>query len=119
MNSTRIKTIRKQSTPYSYCDIQVLLEFANFYKRFIYQYSYIVASMTDLLKGIKCDKKSESFIQPDSVEQALRELKACFESVTVLQHYDSEKRTQIKTDTSEFAVIDMMSQLCKEHADDK
>ena len=49
----------------------------------------------------------------------LHKLKTCFESATVLQHYDSEKRTQIKTNISEFAVTGVMSQLYKEHADDK
>ena len=75
--------------------------------------------MTDLLKGIKCDKKSGPFIWPDSAEQVLHELKACFENVTVLQHYDFKKRTQIKTDISEFAVAGVMSQLCEEHVNDK
>ena len=75
--------------------------------------------MTDLLKGIKHNKKSEPFTWSNSAKQTLHKLKACFESVTVLQHYNSEKRTQIETDTSEFAVADVMSQLCKEHADNK
>ena len=75
--------------------------------------------MTDLLKDIKCDKKSEPFIWSDSTEQMLYELKACFEDVTVLQHYNSEKRTWMKTDVSEFAVAGVMSQLYKKHADGK
>ena len=75
--------------------------------------------MTDLLKDMKCDKKSGPFIWLNSTEQTLCELKACFESVIVLQHYNSEKRTWIKTDVSEFAVAGVMSQLCEEHADDK
>ena len=75
--------------------------------------------MTDLLKGMKCDKKSRPFTWLNSAEQALRELKACFEGAAVLQHYNSEKRTQMKTDASEFAVTGVMSQLCEEHADSK
>ena len=91
----------------------------NFYRWFIYKYSDIVALMTDLLKGMIRGKKTGPFNWPTSADQALSKLKACFKSVSVLQHYNSEKPTRIETDASEFAIDEVLSQPSKEHANSK
>ena len=100
-------------------ELQILLEFTNFYRQFIYKYSDIVTLMTDLLKGMIRGKKTGPFNWPVSADQVLSKLKACFESVSVLQHYNLEKSTQMKTDASEFAISGVLSQLSKEHASSK
>jgi len=61
MNQQQIKIIKKWSVSRSYCEIQIFLEFANFYCCFIQKYSKITASLTDLLKDSKNDKKIDAF----------------------------------------------------------
>ena len=51
MDPSRVKTIDDWPTPKSYRDVQVFLGFANFYRRFIFNYSTVVKPMTDLLKA--------------------------------------------------------------------
>ena len=85
-------------------NIQILLEFMNFYRQFIYKYSDIVTLMTNLLKDMIREKKTESFNWLTSTDQALSKLKAYFESVSVLQHYNLKKLTWMKTDVSKFAI---------------
>ena len=75
--------------------------------------------MTDLLKDIIREKKMRLFNWPASADQALSKLKACFEGVSVLQHYNLEKLTWMKTDVSKFAIGEVLSQLSEEHANSK
>ena len=51
MNSKRIQIIKKGSKLKAYCEMQIYLKFVNFYKRFIYRYFKITASLTSLLKS--------------------------------------------------------------------
>ena len=45
----------------TYRELQMFLNFINFFKRFIFQYFKIVASLIDLLKDNKNEKKAKSF----------------------------------------------------------
>src|SRR6266516_5623732 len=49
IDPTRVEAISKWPRPYTYCDIQVFLGFYNFYRRFIFNFSYIVRPLTALL----------------------------------------------------------------------
>ncbi|ODQ68715.1 hypothetical protein LIPSTDRAFT_34330, partial [Lipomyces starkeyi NRRL Y-11557] len=51
----------KNRPPKNYRDVQVLLGFCNFYRRFIRHYSLLAQPLTTLLKGSKNGKKSGDF----------------------------------------------------------
>ena len=116
INLSRVKIIREWLAPTSFYDIQMFLRFTNFYEWFIQKYSDIVASITDLLKSMQKRKKLEPFSWSKEVEHVLSMLKACFESVIVLLHYDLEKESQLKMNTSDSVIISILSQLCKDPA---
>ena len=61
MNLCRVKIIQDWSTSKIFCEVQVFLDFVNFYRHFIKHYSYIAESLTDLIKSSKNDKKFKSF----------------------------------------------------------
>ena len=46
MSNAKVKTIQKWLEPKKVKDIQSFLEFANFYRRFIFNYSNIVIPLT-------------------------------------------------------------------------
>ncbi len=50
MEEERIKAVRDWPEPQSVRDIQVFLEFANFYRRFIQGFSRLAAPLTSMLK---------------------------------------------------------------------
>ena len=110
MNSEWMRTIEEWSRPRTYRELQMFLRFVNFYRRFVYRYSHIVASLTDLLKDSSQSKKSESFEWPTEVEQAFRRLKQIFTSTPLLQHYDSFKRIRIEIDVFIFGIAGIMTQ---------
>ena len=110
MNSKRIQMIKKWSKPKIYREVQIFLKFVNFYKRFIYCYSKIAAPLTSLLKDSENEKKKSSLEWSNEAEQAFRQFKDIFISVSFLTHYDLLKRNRVKTDVSNFAVADILSQ---------
>ncbi len=61
MNQWWVEIIKKWSVSKSYHEIQIFLEFANFYCCFIQSYFKITASLTDLLKDSKDSKKIDVF----------------------------------------------------------
>ena len=57
INSKRIQIIKKWFKLKTYYEMQIFLRFTNFYKRFIYCYFKIIASLTSLLKDNENEKK--------------------------------------------------------------
>ena len=56
MEDKQIEAIKQWPEPQSVWDIQVFLEFANFYRRFIQGFSHIAVSLTSMLKTAKPKK---------------------------------------------------------------
>ena len=50
MNSAKIQSVIKWLTLTSVKKVQVFLEFANFYRKFVKKYSKITMSLTELIK---------------------------------------------------------------------
>ena len=53
MDLFRVESIANWPEPRSFRDVQVFIEFCNFYRRFIYAFSAVVTELTELLKGSK------------------------------------------------------------------
>ena len=110
MNSKRIQMIKEWSKFKTYREVQIFLKFVNFYKRFIYCYSKIVASLINLLKGNENEKKKNFFKWLNEVEQTFRQFKNIFMSTSLFIHYDFLKRNRVKTDVFNFVITDILSQ---------
>lgn len=115
MDMRRVQTITEWPTPNSFRDIQVFIGFVNFYRRFIYAFSRVVAPITDLLAGMEKGKKSGPFTWTEKADSAFRELKDCFTHAPLLQHFDPEKVSKLETDASGAGIAGIISQPCEEH----
>lgn len=104
MEEDRIASIEDWPTPTCIRDIQVLLGFTNFYRRFIKRYAKVTAPISDLLKKA-C--KWEWTLQAD---KALRTLKHAFTEAPILQHFDPQKPIIVQTDASGFAIAGIINQ---------
>ena len=111
MEQSHVDTIQQWPEPYIYQEVQVFLGFANFYRRFIANYSKIAVPLTAMLKGSKNGKKAGSYIMTNEVRKAFKRLKNTFSSAPVLQHFDPSKLIRIEMDTLGFAIVDILSQL--------
>ena len=110
MDTERVRTIEEWPQPRTYREVQVFLGFVNFYRRFVYHYSHIVAPLTGLLKGSSQGKKSGPFEWPLEAAQAFRQLKQIFTTTPLLHHYDPSKKVRVETDASVFGIAAILSQ---------
>ena len=78
-------------------DIQSFLGFANFYRRFISDYSDIVVRLTRLTrKGVVWNFSDDAW-------KSFEALKAAFTSTLVLTHWVPDKPIIVETDASDYA----------------
>jgi len=120
MESDRISTIEDWPTPKSVRDIQVLLGFANFYRRFIQKYAKITLPLTELLRKTetaRAPRDSEGPLRPapkwkwtPEAELAFRKLKKAFTEAPILQHFDPAKPKILQTDASGFSIAGILNQ---------
>jgi hypothetical protein len=104
MDPEKIRTITEWPPIANVKDVQSFLGFANFYRRFIYNFSKIAAPLTRLTKkDIKWDWNAEC-------QQAFDTLRAAFTSEVVLAHYDPEREIVVETDASDYVSAGILSQ---------
>lgn len=134
MDPVRVQTIKEWPEPEGYKDIQVFLGFANFYRRFIYNYSSIVRPLVDHMtaaqypesepegpargtskrKPAKCRKGPTKWYKPwswpEGVRDAFISIRQKFTEAPVLQHFDPSKPVMVLTDASDFAMAAILLQ---------
>lgn len=110
MEKSRVESIQDWPAPTDYRQVQVFLGFANFYRRFIRNYSKIANPLTSLLKGSKDGKKTGPLVWTDVEETSFRSLKEAFVSAPMLRHFDPRQPIRIETDASGFAIAGILSQ---------
>lgn len=104
MDRKKVEAILDWPVPKNVKDIQTLLGFCNFYRRFIMGYSKIVRPMNDLLgKDVKFNWGAEQ-------QEALDELKKLFTNAPLLAWPDFDKPYMVETDSSDFARGAILSQ---------
>jgi hypothetical protein len=104
MQPSKVATIRQWDTPKKLKDVQEFLGFANFYRRFILNYSKVVSPLTALTK------KDTPFVWGPDQEKAFQELKTAFTTAPILQHFDWEKPVVVETDASDYVSAGVLSQ---------
>ena len=114
IDKSRVATIEEQLVLKDLKEVQTFLGFANFYRRFIRGYSKIVGPLTSLTKGAVNSKKPSPIEQGAVQEQAFRTVKATFTQAPILYYYRLEAKLRIETDTSNFAILVILSQLLVE-----
>ena len=104
MNSVKVDTIINWPTLVNVKDVQSFLEFTNFYRRFIYDYSKIAALLTHHTH------KDVAFEWFSECENAFNTLKRAFTSDVILCHYNSDLKLVMKTDASDYVSGGILSQ---------
>ena len=103
MDPSKVQTIQDWPEPQKVKDIQSFLGFANFYRRFISNYSDIVVPLTWLTR------KGTTWNFSDSTRKAFEALKSAFTSAPILTHWIPDKPIIIETDASDYALVAILS----------
>ncbi len=104
MNSSKINIIVNWLILINVKDVQSFLDFANFYKRFIYDYSRITISLIHLIR------KDVLFVWFQKCQIALNILKKIFAFKIILHHYNSDHKIVIEINASNYVFKDILFQ---------
>jgi len=109
MSDTKVKTIQDWPEPKKVKDIQSFLGFANFYRRFIFNYSDIVILLTRLTR------KNAPWNFNDDCKIAFNTLKQAFTSAPILTHWVLDAQLVVETNTSDYALAAILSIMTKDN----
>jgi predicted aspartyl protease/transposase InsO family protein len=105
MQQDKVGAVRDWPTPSTKVELQAFLGLANYYRRFIHNFSAIVAPLTDATRG---DKKAFKWGGPQDL--AFEAIKEAFTSAPVLRLPDPEKPFTVTTDASNFGIGGVLEQ---------
>jgi len=103
MSDDKIKIIQDWPEPKKVKDIQSFLGFANFYRRFIFNYSDIVIPLTHLTR------KDIPWKFNSSCQDAFNSLKKAFTSAPILTHWIPDAQLIMETNASDYALAAILS----------
>jgi len=106
MSTTKVEAVLSWKTPNSLTEVQSFLGFANFYRRFIKDYSKVARPLTELTKK----EKGTKWAWTEEAGKAFKELKTRFTTAPILAHFNATKPVIIETDASDFAIGAVLSQ---------
>ncbi len=104
MNSFKINIIVNWLILINVKDVQSFLDFANFYIRFIYDYSRITISLTRLIR------KDVLFFWSQKCQIAFNILKKVFTFKIILHYYNSDHKIVIEINALNYVFKDILSQ---------
>jgi len=104
MDEEKIRTIKEWKEPTNIMGIQSSLGFANFYRRFIQDYSRITTPLTHLTR------KEVDWEWGDKQQAAFDTLKTAMMTEPILEYFDPERPIKIETDASDYAIGALCSQ---------
>lgn len=98
MDPGKVQSITNWPAPTNVKAVQGFLGFANFYRRFISNYSELAVPLYSLLK------KDSKFNWSPACQQAFVLLKKNFTSAPILAYFNAVRETTIETDASDYAI---------------
>ena len=105
MSDRKVKSVQDWAHPRSVKEVQIFIEFANFYRRFIKDFSKVSIPITEALKG-----NPKDFHWGIEQEEAFEELKKRFTTAAIVSHFYPGRRTVVETDASALALGCVLSQ---------
>ncbi|POS82085.1 hypothetical protein EPUL_006099, partial [Erysiphe pulchra] len=117
MDPEKVTAVVNWKTPTTVKDVQAFLGFANFYRRFIHNFSVITKPLTDITRfstiiSTKSKKKQSyaPFHWSKECQSSFDMLKIAFTTAPILAHFDPNCETILETDASDFVTAGVLSQ---------
>jgi transposase InsO family protein len=104
MDPEKIQTVVDWQPATCVTDIQAFIGFANFYRRFIRDFSKIIGPLVCLTR------KGVPFTWDNSCQTAFQALKEAFVSAPILKPFDWEREVVLETDASDYVSAGVLSQ---------
>ena len=104
MDPAKVSAIVDWPVPKIVKEVQSYLGFANFYRKFINNYSSLASPLTSLTR------KTAKFCWSPEAEAAFRSLQQAFTTAPILQHFQPSQTLTLEATASEFALGCILSQ---------
>jgi hypothetical protein len=95
----------------SHKDVQIFSKFANFYRRFIKNFSRIINDLSSLLKSSIKKKFDIKFAIISEARAAFSQLKIAFTFALMLRYFDLAQHNHLEVDAFDFVISEIISQL--------
>jgi len=105
MSERKVESVINWRAPWSVKEVQISISFANFYRRFIKDFSKICTPIRETLKGNKT-----RFHWGPKQDEAFTELKRQFVTAPIVEHCYPDRETEVETEASDFALGCVLSQ---------
>ena len=111
MQVNRVFFIKDWPELVTHFQMQVFLKFANFYKRFIEDFSRMFVDLISLLKDFEKGKFKIKLMMTFENIKSFQKFKAVFTIVSFLRHFEIEAKILLKTNAFDYVVSENLSQL--------
>ncbi|KAK3518632.1 hypothetical protein QTP70_006074 [Hemibagrus guttatus] len=105
MDAVKVQAVTEWPIPTTVRELQRFLGFANFYRRFIRNYSSVAGPLTSLLRG-----KPKRLAWMDQARAAFQQLKNCFTMAPILRHPHPDLPFVVEVDASSSGLWAVLSQ---------
>jgi hypothetical protein len=113
MQTSRIIVVKNWSKSKFHKNVQIFINFANFYKRFVHAFFKASAELIFLLKKNEKEKFKIKFVMISKARKFMKSIKRVFMSASMLRHYEFDDESMMKTDVFDFVITKIFSQLAK------
>jgi hypothetical protein len=107
MDPAKVDSVTSWPAPKSPHDVRMFLGLANFYRRFIRNFSKLATPLTRLLKK---ENLAGRFVWDGKAQEAFEQLQRAFTTAPVLHHFDETKPVVLEADASDLALGAVVSQ---------
>lgn len=104
MDPEKIKAIEQWEAPTTVRAVRGFIGFANFYRRFIKDFSKTAAPLIELTK------KDVKFNWSEAADNAFKKMKQLFTTAPVLMHFDPDRETVVEVDSSGYVIGGLLQQ---------
>src|SRR5882724_747646 len=111
MDTAKTDAVSTWPTPTNLKAVQAFLGFANFYCRFIVGFSDIIIPLIHLTH------KDTLFTWGPDHTEAFETLKTAFTQAPILAHFNADNPIVVDTDTSDYAITAIISQISPDNGD--
>ena len=111
MDPAKTEAISRWLAPSNVKQVQLFIDFANFYCRFIVNFSETATPLTRLTR------KDTKFSWGPAHQQAFDTLKLAFTQAPVLTHFNPANPIVVETDASDYAIAAIISQISPDDGD--
>ncbi len=104
MNFRKVQAVVEWSTSTNLTQMQFFVDFCNFYRRFIKNFSKIVHSLIQLIQ------KKMIFEWDQACQTIFDHMKKWMTEISILRHFDQNRKTILETDSFNYVNDDILSQ---------